>query len=214
MSLLTILSRCANRLGLIHIAEPKAAAQAAVKVPMRTLRLSELTSHIRAEEVRSLAQLPAEMSVAFDRVYEAAGVTAAPHGWTVMRLIELLHTDQYRKMDRQAAQQAILGVLVADKAPPEDVIKHAVACDEALDAYETFIRRKMEDRTAARHREIEALRSRILELQDQCARLEEQFKMDSQQFEAWRRRKRAAEDELAMAVGYLVEEALISREGD
>ncbi len=214
MVLLERLQIIANRLGLIRVVVEKGAGSTAPKVATRTMSLKDLAAEIRAADVRALAALPAEMTVEFDRVFETAGIAPKPHGWTIHRLAQLLRTDQYKSMDRDAAQTAVLGVLSADQATVEDLVEDALARDQALDAYEQFVQGKMDARQAARERQALEINQQLRELEEERARLDEQAATDTEQWRAWLQRKREAEDELAWAVGYLLDEPLITREGD
>ena len=110
MSLLDGLRALGGKLGLIQTA-PAEVPAVPVKVVSRAVTLEALTTEVRAEEVRVLAELPAELSVGFDKVFETAGIVPPAHGWNIVRLQQLLRTEQYRGMDRESAQKAILGLL-------------------------------------------------------------------------------------------------------
>ncbi len=200
----------ADRLGLISVAEADSPKQPA-KITTRTISLKDLTAEIRAAEVRALAELPAEMSVVFPKIYEAAGVKPGEHGWTIHRLSQLLGTEQFKAMDKAGIRLAVLGMLSADAAKIEDLAKHAVACDEALDAFEVFVRRKMDERIAARQRQADELRVRIQELEAQAVKLEEQTRGDEREWKQWLGRKRAEEDVMAEALMCLLDEPRITR---
>src|SRR4029453_13046745 len=115
MSLLDGLRALGGKLGLIQTA-PETAPATPTKVVSRSVTLQALTTEVRAEEVRVLAELPAELSVGFDQVFKTAGILPPPHGWTIERLQQLLRTEQFRAMDRESAQKAILGLLSAVQA--------------------------------------------------------------------------------------------------
>ena len=177
---------------------------------MRQVTLGELTSEVRAQEVRALSELPVELSLPFEQVFEAAGVKPPPQAWTVERLRQLLSTDQYKSMDRPSAQQAILGLLSAEKATVEDIVKDAVARDQAIDAFEGFTRQKVRDRMLTRERKVAQLQEQVRGLQEQCARLSEEAQADREAWRAWHRRKVEFEKGMAWAVGYLLDKPVVS----
>lgn len=213
MGLLDRLRDLGAQLKILEVAPPQDAAPIA-KRTTRTITLADLAAEVRADEVRALAELPAELSVSFERVYEAAGVKPAAHGWTIGKLTGLLQTDQYKTMDRAAAQKAILGLLAAEKATVEEIVKDAVARDQALDAYEEFVRKKMKDRKGAMERKIADLKSRIRQLEEQCSRLAEEGKADEEQWRRWHDRKIAGEKEMARAIGCLLDDPVVSVDRD
>jgi hypothetical protein len=212
MKLFESLRNLGGRLGIVRVAavEDECRDDSPCKVTTRTVSLNDLSAEVRSEEVRALAALPAELSVAFARVFEAAGVKSAGHGWTVERLVSLLHTEQFQAMDRPSVQKAILGLLANDKARVEDVVKDAVARDHSIDAYEGFVRGKMRDRAAARERQVAEIREKIAKLEADCSRLGEESKTDREQWLQWLQKKAAFEKDMAWALGFLLDKAMIS----
>src|SRR5881397_47923 len=153
MSILDRLHELGERLRILE-ARPQAKAAKPAKIPTRTVTLAQLTTEIRQDELRALADLPAELSVTFDQVFDAAGIKPAPHGWTASRLKQLLDTDQFKNLERTALQRSMLNILGKEKVDIEDIVKDAIAHDQALDAFEAFTRKKMNDRVAARQRNL------------------------------------------------------------
>ena len=195
MNLLGMLRKFGDRVGIIELA-PEARLDAPVKIQTRAVTLSELATKIQIAGVGKLAELPAELSVSFEDIYRAAGIHATSTGWTVERLYEFLNSDAIRAMDRPTAQQEALRVLAAEKVDAADLIKDAVARDQALDAYQDFMARKREPRIRA--------------LEDQRKRLEQEIAAEEESWREWRRRKRAREHEMVHAVGYLIDGPVIT----
>lgn len=213
MNLFGALVSVGGRLGVVKIVSTTAPAKPG-KIPTRKITLKDLATEVRAEEVRTLAELPAELSVDFAKVFEAAGIVPAQHGWTVDRLRQVLDTEQYRSMDRSMAQKAILGLLAADSAHVHEVVQDAVARDKALDAFEGFAAQKMKDRTTVRQRQVADIETQIQALQEQVARLAEEAKADQAQWKQWHDKKIQCEKDMARAIGILVEDAVISVDHD
>ena len=214
MNVMKMLEDLGGRLGVIRVvtaAKGDAASPGGPrKLATRTVTLGDLTAEVRADEVRALAELPAELSVEFPRIFEAAGIKPAAHGWTIDRLISLLRTDQYRTMDSLSVQKAVLGLLSNEKAQVEDLVKDALARDGSLDAYDEFVRKKMQDRAAARQRHLAELQARIRDLEQECVRQTEEGRADQERLEQWLDRKSACETDMAWALGFLVESSGIS----
>ncbi len=209
MALVHWLTSVGGKLRILSTSPPKADS-APAKMTMQSVSLKDLVSEVQAEEVRALAQLPAELSIAFDKVFEAAGVKPPPHGWTIEKLEELLKTEQYKSMDRAAAQKAVLGILQAQKAAVEDLVKDAIARDQALEAFEGFARKKMDLRNEARQSKMAEIRSQIANLQSQCQAMEEESAIDREQWRKWRQGKTAFEKEMAWALGYLMDKQILT----
>ena len=210
MSLSDAICRIGGRLGLIKVVELDAASRDPAKITTRSVSIKDLAGEVRQDEVRILAETPAELAVPFDKVFEAAGLAAPPHGWTVDRVSALLATDQYKGMDRTNVQKAILGLLATEKVPAEDIVKTAVARDRAIDAYDGFARKKMEDRAAARERRAAEIHAQIKDLEAECARLADESKADADRRRDWIDRKIAYERQMAHALSYLLDQPVIS----
>jgi hypothetical protein len=213
MSFLDLLHAVGGRLGILE-ASSKGAAGSIGKVVTRTVTLDELKSEIRSEDVRALADLPAELTQPFEKIFEAAGLNPASSAWNVERLKGLLRTEPYRGLEREAAQRALLGVLSAQHVQAEDLVKEAMAQDQALDQFEAFVRKKVEDHMALAEHRIAELDARILSIHSERTRLAERTQLEQENLRDWRKRKRAFERDLAAAVGYLTDRPVITTDDE
>jgi len=196
MDLLGALRKLGDRLGILEMSREAQPPSAPVKIQTRTVTLAELIMTIRVTEVQSLAELPSELSISFDDVFKAAGISAPPGGWTVDKLMEFVSNDPIRELDRSEAQRETLRRLAADHVDPADVIKDAISRDKALDAFADSIFEK-------RQRWVAEMRQEIREIEKQIA--DEQEKWNQ-----WRRKKRQREQDMARAIGYLIDTPVIS----
>jgi hypothetical protein len=210
MSLTDGIRKLGGRLGLISVVEVDAASKDPAKIATRQVSIKDLATEVKQDEVRILAETPAELAVPFDKVFEAAGLKPPAHGWTVDRLAALLATDQYKGMDRTNVQKAILGLLSTEKVPAEDIVKDAVTRDHAIDAYDGFVHKKMEDRAAAREHRAAEIQGQIKDLEAECARLTGESKSDIDRRREWIDRKIAYEQQMAHALSYLLDHPVIS----
>ena len=161
MSLVSGLRSIANSLGIIQVVKAGNGESAPAKLPTRSVTLSELMSEVRQADVQALAQAPAELTVSLTKVCETAGVKPPAHGWTVDRLRDLLRSQKFSSLAREAAQRALLEHFASEKVTVEDVVKDGIARDQAIDAFEKFVYGKMESRKSARQRQIASLQSQI-----------------------------------------------------
>ena len=212
MNLGQTLRNLGGRLGILRVVamEETPGNTAPRKVITRTITLKDLATDVRRDEVRLLAERPAELEVPFAKVFEAAGVKPPANGWTVERLGAAVNTDKFKAMDRKAAQKTVLEMLASEKVTVEDIVKDALAQDQALDAYDVFVRRKMEERAEARQRRVDEIRSQIKELEQECAMRIEESKADRDRWQAWLARKIAHEEEMAQALSYLLDVPVVS----
>jgi hypothetical protein len=212
MSLMNLLQQIGGRLGLVKVVEAQADATGSgpAKIATRSVSIKDLAAEVRQEEVRVLAEAPAELEVPFAKVFEAAAIKPPAHGWTIERLGALLASDQYKTLDRTNTQKAVLGLLAAEKVPVEDLVKDAVSRDKAVDAYDIFTRKKLEDRTAARERRVGEILDQIKDLETEKAKLADETRQDQDRRCQWVDRKIAYEQDLARTVSYLLDQPVIS----
>lgn len=209
MSLLDLLQTVGGRLGILE-AHAKEDAGEPLKVVTRTVTLAELKTEIRSEDVKTLADLPAELTLPYDRIFAAAGVVCPAQGWSVARLKALLITEPYQGKEHAAAQRALLTLLKNERVQAEDLVREAMGQDQALDAFEVFVRKKVEDHMAAAEHQVSELDARIQALQGERARLAARVQLDQDKLREWRKNKRAYERDLAAAIGYLTDRPVIT----
>jgi hypothetical protein len=209
MSIVDLLQSVGGRLGVLETPD-KAENGKCPKVTTRTVTLEELKSEILAEGIRALADLPAELTVSFDQIFEAAGVKTASVSWNVEKLKKLLQSDAFRSLDRASAQSQLMTLLTAEKVPAEDLVREAMAQDQALDAFEVFVQKKVNEHMAIAQHQIADLEAKIQSLQAERARMAERIRIDEEKLRDWRKRKRAYERELAASIGYITERPVIT----
>ena len=214
MTLLELLQSVGDRLGIIEKEALRASSEPRPKIRTRVVTLASLKTEIRTDEVRALAEAPAELAVPFDRIFEAAGLPSLPAGWGIYRLLKLLATTPFRDQPRESIQKRLLDVLASEKVAVEDLVKDAVSRDQALDAFEKSVERKMADRIAASEHALAETKARIDDLRKESAHLEEMISTDIEKWREWRRKKRCQEKDLARAVSYLIDREVITTDAD
>jgi hypothetical protein len=207
MNLVAILRQLGDRLGVVELSEDPQQSSAPVKVQTRTITLSELIMTIQVSEVHDLAKLPSELSIPFEDVFKAAGITGPAGAWTVDRLLEFLDSDRIRNMDHADMQRETLAVLAAQKVEPADVVKDAISRDQALDAFEEFIIKKRQQWQTDQKR-------LLADLKKQQEEIEQEIETEAKKWSEWQRRKRQREVDMARAVGYLIDKPVISIEDE
>lgn len=174
------------------------------KIETRSVTLQQLTTELQAENVRILAESPIELTIAFERIFATAGIIPESNKWTIERLNELLRTAPYNKMDPRVLQKAVLERLAAENASTEDIIKDALAKDQALDAFETFISKKMKERFSARQMRLMDIEKQIGLLEQERDRLQQEDREEPLQLSEWHKRKKTYEKEILESVDFLM----------
>jgi hypothetical protein len=198
MYLTDMLRKLGDRLGIIEMAPASEEKPAPVKIQTRTVTMTELITTIRVTELRELAETSAELSLPFDEVFKAAGIPDAPKGWTIDKLEEFLKSVAVRRMDRAQIQQETARVLSEGGIDGSDIVRDAIARDQALDAFEASVAEKRRQWLTAKKLEIR--------------KVEAEIASEEKAWGAWRSRKRQREKDMAHAVSYLIDKPVISIE--
>lgn len=213
MSFIKLLEGIGDRLGILETAAGPDASLA-VTIQTRIVTLRELSSEINSGEVRALADLPAELAMDFEKIFETAGIALPPKGWTVDKLRQLVGSERYKGMSKEEVQKSILDLLSSESVPAEEVVRDAMARDKALDSFEAFVGEKIHDHVEARNKKILEIEQQIKDLQEEIAGLKEKAKAEEEKWREWRKEKRAREREMALAISYVVDHPVITTDDD
>ena len=155
-------------------------------------------------------QTPPDGAVELSGVYDAARIAAPPHGYTVLKVAEMLKSEHLKTLPTDVKRKSIMVALDAAGVTVDEVVQDAVRRDRALDAYERVLQKHLDDlrsQTALENKRIdEEIAQRVAELR---ARMDENTKKltaEEQEFVAWQSRKHQEEDVIADAVGHFVSE--------
>jgi DNA-binding transcriptional MerR regulator len=77
-------------------------------------------------------------------VYRTAGIMNLRRGFSVSKVAEILHSDRARSMPEEAKQAAVLMALDAAGVEVDEVLQDAKTRQQALNAYETELRKEVE----------------------------------------------------------------------
>src|SRR5215469_14837649 len=89
----------------------------------------------------------------FEEVYNAAEIHPPPHGFTIMKVGEMLRSEHIRNLPKDVKRSSVLVALEAAGAPIQEVIEDAVRRDHALDTYERVQDKALADLEARKCRE-------------------------------------------------------------
>lgn len=209
MSLFDLLESLGDKLGILEMSRGQAPHSVA-RIQTRAVTLAELSTEIRAEEVRALAEQPAELAVPFNQIFETAGIRAGAERWTVEKLKEVLRSEAFKEHSKETAQRKILETLRAENVAPEEIVKDAMARDKVLDSFEIYARKKLDERRAALERRAAEIEENLKKLQAERSELEQKRKADEERWAEWRRQKKAHEQDMAWAIGHIIDRPVIS----
>jgi hypothetical protein len=149
----------------------------------------------------------------FPSIYQASGVTDPPHGFSAFKVLEILSSAEFEGLDQKARAAALMGFLKMNPAGPvaiADIVQDAVKRDHALDGFDEFLRKKLEQRRAQLDQENEVLQKEIDELNRRNREKMDQnrraLETDKERLASWEARKRIEERRLYDAVAPFVQE--------
>lgn len=217
MNLTDRLRALGTRLGLVRLAAP-VVADTPAKIVTRAITLADLRTEIHGDRVAALAppavtpiaQDAVSLDVPFTVIDEAAGVAVAAHGWTAERVATVMRSPELAGAPRATVQQAVLDELARAGAPPEDIVRDALARDQAVDAYAAATRHALAARCAQRRKRCAEIAALMTRYQQEMADLDRQDAIDRDRWTAWWATKQTREETLAAAVDALLDQPVVT----
>jgi hypothetical protein len=142
---------------------------------------------------------PVTAPVSFDDVYGAAQIQAPAHGYSVLKVAEMLQSEHLQALPPDVKKKSILVALDFAGVKVAEIVEDAVRRDRALDTYERVLQKNLEQLRAEKEREIKELEASI-------ARSRAELEREQKELDKWCTRKRLEENRIAEAVGYFVSE--------
>jgi hypothetical protein len=149
----------------------------------------------------------------FPGIYKASGVADPAHGFSAYKVLEMLSSSDFAALEPRAKAAALQGFLKFNPSGPvaiADVIQDAVKRDQALDAFEEFLRKKLDARRAELEKDSQRLQAEIDELtrknREAIEANRQALETEKERFATWQARKRIEERKLHDAVAPFVEQ--------
>lgn len=144
----------------------------------------------------------------FADIYNAAEIATPAHGYSILKVADMLNSEHIRAMPGEVKKGSILVALEAAGVKIQEVIQDAIKRDQALDAFERVRQKSVEDLEAKKveeNRKIQADLDKFVA--EQKARLQANLADVEKQKEAlasWRIQKQLEEQRIADCVSYFV----------
>ncbi len=151
---------------------------------------------------------PVSNSASFEEIYHAAEISTPPHGFTIMKVGEMLRSEHIRNLPKDVKRSSVLVALEAAGAPIQEVIEDAVKRDRALDTFERVQDKalnELETRKSQENQQIQSEMDRVVA--DYKARMQannDAVAKERERFYAWRLKKQEEEQKISDAVSYFV----------
>jgi hypothetical protein len=153
----------------------------------------------------------------FQEIYEAAEITLPSHGFTVLKIIDLIQSEHIRNLSRDVKRSSLLLALEAAGVKPQEVVQDAVRRDKALDAYESVQQKALEELEAKKTQENQELQAeierRINEMQSRIQANNDEVAKQKEQFYGWQLKKQQEEQKIADAMSFFTSEKPITAAG-
>ena len=209
MTFFKLLQGIGDRLGILETTSNPESAPVS-RIQTRSVSLRELASEIRSVEVHDLADGPAELTIPFEKIFEAAGISSKPENWTIDRLKGIVENESCKQKPREEVQRKVLDLLASEGVSTETLIKDAIARDQALDSFQSRADEKMHERRQSCKNRLLEIEQQIKDLEAERGKLEESLKAEEDKWREWRKKKRANERELAFLASYIVDHPVIT----
>jgi Asp-tRNA(Asn)/Glu-tRNA(Gln) amidotransferase A subunit family amidase len=151
---------------------------------------------------------PVASSAEFADLYRSAKITTPAHGYSVLKVAEMLQSEHIRTLPAEVKQKSIMVALDAAGVKVAEIVEDAVQRDRALDTFERVLQKHLEDvraQTDSENKRLEAeINQRVSELRAKIDLNTKEAAREQDELIAWRTRKRQEEDRIAEAVGYFV----------
>jgi hypothetical protein len=170
-------------------------------------RVSDLVPDA-SSEAAAVGALPD--TAALDAIYAAAQIPAPAHGFTILKVADMLDSEHIRDLPAEVKRKSILLALDAAGVKLQEIVEDAVRRDRALDTYERVLEKGLEALRAAKEQENrqleEEIDQRLRELRGRIEANKQAVMREMESLAAWRTGKRAEEARIAQAVGHFVAE--------
>ncbi len=163
-----------------------------------------------AAQPAPVAALPGKPALEFGEIYAAAEIATPPHGYTVLKVAEMLQSPHIKDLPSEVRRSSVLVALDAAGVKVATIVEDAVRRDKALDAFERIQQKAADEFDAAKLEENRKLQAEIDKMTaDYKARIQANTDAAAKRreaFAAWRVQKQIEEQKIADCVGYFVTE--------
>ena len=131
---------------------------------------------------------PVSSAAGFDEIYQAAEIQPPAHGYTIMKIADMLHSERIRTLPAEVKKSSVLLALDAAGVKIEEVIEDAVKRDRALDGFERVQQKALNESgkplKMQENQQIQADMDRLVQ--------EHKARIQGQQRRRWPRKKSAS----------------------
>ena len=182
--------------------------------PSAAQTVAEIAS---AASINPTFTTPVSNPTSFDEIYHAAEIVDPTHGYTILKVADMLQSEYIRSLAPTVKRSSILLALEAAGVKIQGVIEDAVRRDRALDTYEHVQEKALhefESQKLEENRQVQAELDRIAaEHQAKIQKNNDDVAKEKERFYGWRLKKQQEEQKIHDAVQYFVTENPITTSG-
>jgi len=149
---------------------------------------------------------PVSNPTSFDEIYKAAEIPVAAHGYTILKVADMLQNEHIRDMAPTVKRSTVLVALDAAGVKVQEVIQDAVRRDKALDTYELVQDKgilELENKKNQENRQFQAELDRLkAEYEAKIRKNNDLVAREKERLSQWRVKKQQEEQKIAEAVSY------------
>jgi len=153
---------------------------------------------------------PVANPTAFDEIYAAAEINPPSHGFTILKIIDLLQSEHIRNLSRDVKRSSLMLALEAAGVKAQEIVQDAVRRDKALDTYESVQQKALQELEAKKTQENQELQAeierRVNEMQSRVQANNDAVAKEKERFYGWQLKKQQEEQKIGDAVSYFTSE--------
>jgi len=123
-------------------------------------QITQPRERAQPQAARSVPTFQVEL-LAVEDIYRAAGIISPPKGYSVNKVVEMLHSEHIRSLSPEMRQAAVLMALESAGVPLAQVQQDAKARKEALDSYEAGQSEQVEAEWARKAEEVVQIQAEL-----------------------------------------------------
>lgn len=122
--------------------------------------INQFPEKIPAQSAQEAPTFPIEL-LPLEDIYRTAGIITPRKGYTINKVIEMLHSEHIRGLSREMKRSAILMALDAGGIPLDQIHRDAEARQQALDSYEAEQSKHMEAEWTRKAQEVVEIQAEL-----------------------------------------------------
>ncbi len=151
---------------------------------------------------------PVVQTPAFSELYEQAGIRPPAHGFTILKIADMVSSNYLRELSREGKRAAILMALEASNVQIQDVIEDGARRDLALNEYEAHQQKVFQEFKARKQQQNQEIQAEIERLVATCKATiqanEKDVNDEKTRLDEWRAKKREEERRMRTAASHFV----------